>query len=87
MGRNRDRIEVELNDAKDSGSVENSAQLVIGAWRPEPDLITLKVLKQTKMTGESEITAEFNGNMQRITEKFGEFSEGAFDNEQTGGSL
>tara|TARA_R110000823_G_scaffold315353_1_gene446686 strand:- start:1450 stop:2979 length:1530 start_codon:yes stop_codon:yes gene_type:complete len=87
LGRNRDRIEVELNDAKDSGSVENSAQLVIGAWRPEPDLITLKVLKQTKMTGESEITAEFNGNMQRITEKFGEFSEGAFDNEQTGGSL
>jgi DNA primase len=59
---------VGLHDAKDSGSVENSAQLVIGAWRPEIDRLTLKILKCTKNTGTHEINCIFDGNRQTIKE-------------------
>ena len=70
LGRNKDRVEVSLNDAKDSGSIENSSQLVIGAWRPETDKLTMRILKQTKKaSGQGDIHATFNGDRQLITEE------------------
>lgn len=48
----REGAEIYLNDAKDSGSIENSSGVVIGAWRDPEDLANermfLKVLKNTK---------------------------------------
>jgi hypothetical protein len=64
--------EVGLHDAKDSGSIENSAQLVISATRPTIDTINLTILKQTKRAGRVEIQCNFNGDMQRISELTGE---------------
>lgn len=69
ISRNNERQEVSLHDAKDSGSIENSAQLVIGAWRPSPEEITLKILKQTKKAGQTVINCLFDGDKQTITEK------------------
>jgi len=66
--REQDRTEIELHDAKDSGSVENSAQLVMGAWRPQEDKMTIKILKQTKRAGQIKIECNFNGDRQLITE-------------------
>jgi replicative DNA helicase len=45
--------EIALHDAKDSGSIENSAGLILGAWRDSESksVLWLKVLKNTK--GES----------------------------------
>lgn len=42
--------EVALTDGKDSGSIENSSGLVIGAWRDgkDPDRLWLRILKNTK---------------------------------------
>lgn len=42
--------EVCLTDGKDSGSIENSAGLVMGAWRDpsDPDRMWLRILKNTK---------------------------------------
>jgi len=66
--RDDERLEVRLHDAKDSGSVENSAQLVLGAWRPSQDEMTIKVLKQTKRAGQFEINCIFDGHRQLIRE-------------------
>ena len=64
-----ENIEVGLYDAKDSGSIENSASLVLGAWRPRLDTLMLKVLKNTKgMTGRT-VECNFNGAMMSITER------------------
>jgi 5S rRNA maturation endonuclease (ribonuclease M5) len=50
--RDHERSEVSLHDAKDSGSIENSSGLVLGAWRDGSidgeDCIKVKVLKNTK---------------------------------------
>lgn len=47
--------EVTLESGKDSGSIENSAGIVLGAWRDkEPDRMWIRVLKNTK--GKSGIT-------------------------------
>jgi hypothetical protein len=69
VARKEDRMQIDLHDAKDSGSLENSAQLVIGAWRPTQDTMTLKVLKQTRRAGQFEIECNYDGNRQRITER------------------
>lgn len=46
----KDDAEVGLHDAKDSGSIENSSGLVLGAWRDsqDPNIMHLKVCKNTK---------------------------------------
>ena len=72
VARKEDRINISLHDSKDSGSLENSAQLVIGAWRPQVDQMTLKILKQTRMAGQFEITCNYDGNRQMITEAYDE---------------
>lgn len=63
--------EITLHSGKDSGSLENSAGLLIGAWRDEEDksLMHLKVLKNTKGTGGLEILCNFDGSTMRITER------------------
>ena len=72
VARDKERIEVGLHDAKDTGSCENSAQLVMGAWRPTVDSMVLKVLKQTRRAGQFEILCNYDGNRQRITERSAE---------------
>jgi len=68
--READRAEVDLHDAKDSGSVENSAQLVMGAWRPQPEEMKIKLLKQTKRAAGCTIDCKFDGDRQLITEVY-----------------
>jgi len=60
---------VGLHDAKDSGSIENSADLLIGAWRDldEPQKLYLKILKNRKGKGGDTIEARFDGGRMRIT--------------------
>jgi hypothetical protein len=60
---------VGLHDAKDSGSIECSAQLVVSAVRPSPDSMTLSILKQTKKAGGGVIECWFNGDRQEIWQK------------------
>jgi 5S rRNA maturation endonuclease (ribonuclease M5)/energy-coupling factor transporter ATP-binding protein EcfA2 len=63
--------ELSLYAGKDSGSLENSAGLVIGAWRDENDakLLHLKVLKNTKGQSGLQIPCNFDGSTMRITER------------------
>lgn len=62
--------EVGLHDAKNSGSLENSCGLVIGAWRSgdNGDFITLKILKATKGGAGLEATCRFHGDKMRIVD-------------------
>lgn len=62
-------LEVGLYDGKDSGSIECSASLVLGVWRPERDTMIVKVLKNTKGTTGHEIECNFDGARMSITEK------------------
>jgi len=64
-----DDCSVALHDAKDSGSIENSAGLVIGAWREgDGEILKLKILKNTKGRSGRVIACDFNGATMRITE-------------------
>lgn len=72
LSRDKDRVEVGLHDAKDSGSIEASAQLVLGAWRPRPNQIMLRILKQTRRAGGKDIPCIYDGNKQFIGEEFPE---------------
>lgn len=62
-------LEVGLYDAKDSGSIENSASLVIGAWRPDRDTLMLKVLKNTKGYSGRTVECNFSGARMHISER------------------
>jgi len=66
--RDEDRTEMSLHDAKDSGSLENSAQIVLGAVRTAVDKLTITILKQTRKAGRHTITALYDGDRQTITE-------------------
>jgi len=66
--RDPERVEIGLHDAKDSGSIEASAQLVLGAWRPRLDRLTLRILKQTRRAGSHDIECLYDGDRQRIVE-------------------
>lgn len=66
--------EVNVHDAKDSGSIENSAGLVLGVWRdvatdPSGNTMKLKVLKSTKGGGGLVIDCLVDGARMLITEK------------------
>jgi archaellum biogenesis ATPase FlaH len=61
--------EVGLHSAKDSGSLENSSQIVLGATRTAVDEIKIKILKQTKKLGKAEILTHYDGNLQTISER------------------
>ncbi len=60
---------VRLNDGKDSGSLENSAGLVIGAWREDKGTLCLKILKNTKGIAGLQITCDFDGARMQIKER------------------
>lgn len=63
--------EVGLHSAKETGSIENSCGLLIGAWRDakDPTLLHLKVLKSTKGGGGTQVQCNFDGERMRITER------------------
>lgn len=63
--------EITLYDAKDSGSIENSSGLVLGAWRDPKDrtLMKVRVLKNTKGRPGLTIDCNFNGATMCITER------------------
>lgn len=64
-------MEVSLHDAKESGAIENSCGLVLGVWRPEPDKLHIRILKNTKgrsMGKEEQIECRFDGASMTITE-------------------
>ena len=62
---------VSLHDAKESGSLENSAGLVLGIWRDPDDktLMHVKVLKNTKGTAGLQIPCNFDGERMILTER------------------
>ncbi len=66
-----DDQKVSMSDAKESGSIENSCGLLIGAWRDheEPSLMTLRVLKATKGGAGMEIPCTYDLSTLRITER------------------
>jgi replicative DNA helicase len=66
-----DGVEVTLTDAKDSGSIENSSGLVIGAWRDADDggMMHLRILKNTKGKAGDTITCNYNLQTLQITER------------------
>jgi len=68
--RDGDRVEIGLHDAKETGSIENSSQLVMGAWRTSAADMTIKILKQTKRAGQPEIACHYDGNRQTIKEAY-----------------
>lgn len=62
--------EVTLYDAKDSGSIENSCGLMIGAWKnaENRELMHLKVLKNTKGTPGLEVVCKYDAPVMSITQ-------------------
>jgi replicative DNA helicase len=62
--------EPQLHDGKETGSIENSSGLVLGAWRDEHDARTmyLRVLKNTKGRAGTKITCLYDGATLRIDE-------------------
>lgn len=60
--------EIFLHDAKESGSLENSSGLVLGAWIASNGLMNIKVLKNTKGRPGRLIECDFEGAKTRITE-------------------
>jgi KaiC/GvpD/RAD55 family RecA-like ATPase len=66
--RQEDRTEVGMHDGRDSSSIENSAQLILGLWRPTTETMTVKILKQTRVAGTPIINCLYDGNKQLIAE-------------------
>jgi len=67
--KDSESLEIGLHDAKDSGAIENSSGLVIGAWREDRQTMKLKILKNTKGTAPHVITANVDGEKMLITER------------------
>ena len=61
--------EPHLHDAKDSGSIENSAGMLLGMWRTDRETLRIKVLKNTKGKAGDVITCNIDGARMRITER------------------
>jgi len=67
--KTKDSLEPRLHDAKDSGSIENSAGLVLGAWRPDHQTLMIKVLKNTKGRSGIVVECNFDGETMQLTER------------------
>jgi len=67
--KSKDSLEPRLHDAKDSGSIENSAGLVLGAWRPDHQTLMIKVLKNTKGRSGIVVECNFDGETMQLTER------------------
>lgn len=68
--QNGRKVGVSLYDGKDSGSIENSCGLVIGAWREPgyPQWLKLKILKNSKGRPGRIVDCNFYGDRMLITE-------------------
>jgi DnaB-like helicase C terminal domain/CHC2 zinc finger len=55
-------VEIELHDAKGSGSFENSCSLVLGFWRGDEEEMNCRVLKNSRGTAGKLITMKIRGN-------------------------
>lgn len=75
--RGRDSKEIGLNDGKDSGQIENSAALHIGAWRDpdDEDTLILRVNKNTRGRAGAIVRCNWDGARMLITEKTAKVSE------------
>lgn len=67
--KKKERTEIRLHDARDSGSIEASAQLAIGMWRTDDDTLVLRILKNTKGKTGMTIECNFDGARMKITER------------------
>jgi hypothetical protein len=69
--RGRQSVEIGLSDGKDSGQIENSAALHIGAWRdPDDDeTLILRVNKNTRGRSGQTLRCNWDGARMLITEK------------------
>lgn len=80
--------EINLHDAKDSGSIENSVQLAIGMWRdPDPDLKTriwTKILKNTKGAPGARVPMQFNPATLQLFEEVNYVESGESSQPQNG---
>ena len=66
-----DNAELDIHSAKDSGSIENSCGLLIGAWRDTSsphDTMWVKILKNTKGRSGDAIKCRLDGEKMLITE-------------------
>ena len=70
-------VEVGITSGKDSGSIENTGDLVIGMFRPyknatdkEDNLIRIKILKNRKGKDNAHIDCLFNKETLQITEMY-----------------
>jgi hypothetical protein len=63
--------EPSLHSAKESGSIENSCGLLLGAWRSSEDggLLNIRVLKSTKGGAGKHVKCNFDGSRMIITER------------------
>lgn len=61
--------EVYLDDGKDSGSIESSSSLVLGAWKENPKTMWLKILKNSRGTLGDPIECAFDGARYRVKQK------------------
>ena len=62
----KNKAAIGLHDAKDSGSLENSATVVFGLTRPQPSKLRIHILKDTRGTGGWTIDANYIGEKLRI---------------------
>lgn len=64
-----DRKELSLHELKDSGSLENSAGLVLGLWLEDEKTMKVKVMKNSSGLPNKIITCNYHGETMRITEQ------------------
>lgn len=69
--RGRQSVEIGLSDGKDSGQIENSSSLHIGAWKDpkDDDTLILRVNKNTRGKAGTVVRCNWDGARMLITEK------------------
>ena len=71
QGVDDSKVEVRLTDGKESGGIENSSGLVLGAWRDAEDLslLNIRILANTKGFPGKLIKCNFDGERMVINER------------------
>lgn len=69
--KNDEEYQPGLHSAKESGSIEASSGLLLGAWRDKDDggILNIKVLKSTKGGAGLQVACNFDGPRMKITER------------------
>jgi hypothetical protein len=68
--KEEDDNEIKLHDGKDSGSIESSSSLVLGAWKLDKTTMMVKVLKDNNRGSGLKIVCNHEGGTYRITERY-----------------